>query len=222
MKNRYGKQLRDYNKEILALNPASETLRLVMAFEFKKLYRTDDKVLEIGCGEGDSAKLLLHYTQAKMDLLDISPQMILSCKKNLSAYKKRLHYICSDALSYLRKSEPYKIILSSWTIHNFQQKDKKELLATIHAKLLSGGAFIFMDKVYPDTGGKALLDNQLKRYSYLSAHACREIVAHEKTDYADKFRMNEGVLLKILKGVGFSKISVIDRVERDIVLIAYK
>lgn len=222
MKNRYGKQLRDYNKEILALNPASETLRLIMAFEFQKRHRKGDKVLEIGCGDGDSAKLLLQYAQAKMDLLDISPQMVLLCKKNLLMYKKRVRYICADALLYLRKSEPYKTILSSWTIHNFQQKDKKELFATIHTKLSNGGAFVFMDKVYPDAGGKILLDKQLKRYSYLNPRARRDIVAHEKIDYSDKFRMYERSLLRMLKDVGFRKISIVDRVERDIVLIANK
>ncbi len=223
MENRYGTQLRDSIKEIRALVPASETLGFVMAFEFQKLYRKGDKVLEIGCGKGDSARLLLHYTQAKLDLLDISPQMILSCKKNLSEYKKRIHYICADALLYLRKSEPYNIILSSWTIHNFSKKEQKDLLMAMYAKLTTGGSVMFMEKVYPNKSAVKLLDEQqFKRYKYLSPDICREVTTHDKNDTSDKFRMDERPLMKMLKDVGFHRVSIVDRVERDIVVIARK
>ncbi|MEN9551785.1 MAG: hypothetical protein RI935_162 [Candidatus Parcubacteria bacterium] len=79
-----------------------------------------------------------------------------------------------------------------------------------------------MDKVYPDVGGEALLNLQLNRYKYLSEAGCKEITEHEKQDYLDEFRMNETNFLDALKQAGFASPVIIDRVERDVVIIAKK
>ena len=222
MKNRYDKVLREGNKLILELNTANETLRLVLAFEFKKYYRQGQRVLEIGCGEGDSAKKLLEYSTASLDLLDISPEMIRFSKKNLAKYQKRIRFICEDALSYLQRSDPYDIITSSWTIHNFLWKDKEELLETIYEKLSPNGVFLLMDKVYPNRESKHLLEIQLKRFVYLPSVVSKEIIAHEKVDYTSRYRMDKKKFITVLKRVGFRKALIMDRVERDAVLVAAK
>lgn len=223
MKNRYDHDLRDSIKEIRALIPASETLSLVMAFELGKHYKPGDKVLEIGCGKGDSAKFMLDYTKAKLDLLDISPEMIASCKRNLSKYKKRLHYICSDAFKYLKKCAPYNIILSSWTIHNFKKKEQRDLLKAIYTKLQPGGLLIIMEKVYPNRKSiKALDEMQIRRYQYLNPRVRRMITAHDINDHKDQYRIDERPFIQSLKNVGFRKVELIDRVEMTLVLIAYK
>jgi hypothetical protein len=79
-----------------------------------------------------------------------------------------------------------------------------------------------MDKVYPDTGGEDLLNLQLNRYKYLSEQGCKEISDHEKQDYLDEFRMNETQFLEAVKKAGFTSPIIIDRVERDLVIIAQK
>lgn len=222
MKNRYDKELRDSNQQILKLSPASETSRLIVSFEFNKVYRPGKKTLELGSGEGDSAKYILENSKADLDLLDISPEMISLSKKNLKHFSTRTTYICDDALDYLSKSKAYDIIFSEWTIHNFSWKDKEKLLSAIFKNLKPKGWFIFMDKVYPDKGGKELLDMQLKRYEYLSKKAAKEIIAHEKQDYTDEFRMNEKQFISALKKAGFKSPKIIDRVERDVVIVAQK
>lgn len=223
MKNRYDKVLLKGNKQIISLSPANETLRLITAFEFKNAYKKGMRVLEIGCGEGDSAKVVLENVSAKMDLLDISSIMINNCKNNLSKYEKQINYICSDSLEYLDICKPYDIIFSSWTIHNFPQKDKKILMEAIYKKLNKGGVFILMDKIYlnkSEKEDKDLLNLQLKRHHYLEPVLANEIIAHEKKDYSKDYKMNEKDFIKDLKKIGFKKISVADRVERDIVLVA--
>ncbi|MEN9551786.1 MAG: Methyltransferase domain [Candidatus Parcubacteria bacterium] len=125
MENRYEEELRKNNQAILKLSPANDTLRFVVAQEFNKVYSSGKKVLEIGCGEGDSAKHILENSNASLDLLDISPEMIEESKKNLNQYLERTNYICEDGLSYLNHSESYDIIYSEWTIHNLSGMIKK-------------------------------------------------------------------------------------------------
>jgi len=195
---------------------------LITALEFNKLYRLGKKTLEIGCGEGDSARFILENSNAPLDLLDVSKEMVTSAKKNLKPFSKRIKYICEDGLAYLHRAKPYDIIFSEWTIHNFSWKEKTSLFKAIYNNLHSKGYFLFMDKVYPDKGASELLKIQNRRYTYLKSQDAKDMITHENGDYLDKHRMNESSLVKTLKDVGFRKISIIDRVERDIVLIAQK
>lgn len=222
MQNRYEEELRRNNQAILKLSPANDTLRFIVAQEFNKVYSAGKKTLEIGCGEGDSARYILENSDATLDLLDISPEMIEESRKNLSQYSERIKYICEDGLSYLERSNPYDIIYSEWTIHNFKWEDKEKLLSAIYNNLAPGGWFIFMDKVYPDIGGGDLLNLQLNRYKYLTEQGCKEISDHEKQDYLDEFRMNETQFLEAVKKAGFTSPAIIDRVERDLIVIAQK
>ena len=211
MQNRYDDILRINNEAIIKLSPANDILRYITALEFKRHYKAGMRVLELGCGEGDSARDILKLTDAPIDMLDISAEMIEQCKTNLVTYIKNLNFICSDASTYLRRCDPYEIIASSWTLHNLKQSDKKEVLQGVYGKLSENGVFILMDKVYPATGGRELFDLQMKRYRYLDPDVAKEIVAHEEMPF-----------LSVLKQIGFKNVQIIDRVERDIVLLAYK
>ncbi len=222
MENRYDKKLRQNNQQIITLSPANQTLRLITAKELDRVYHSKDMVLEIGCGEGDSARYVLENSKASLDLLDISKEMIGLSKKNLKKFSRRIKYVHEDALTYLKRAQPYNIIFSEWTIHNFKWKEKLSLLEAIYANLAQGGTFILMDKVYPNNGGLALLAKQLKRYSYLKMEVAQQIISHEKQDYSKNYRMDEKLLLSLFKKIGFKNIRIADRVERDIVLIAKK
>lgn len=222
MENRYEEDLRKNNQAILKLSPANDTLRFIVAKEFSKVFSMGNRVLEIGCGEGDSARHILENSNAALDLLDVSPEMIEESKKSLAGYSGRINFVCEDGLTYLESSDAYDIIYSEWTIHNFTWEDKEKLLHAVYKNLSPGGWFIFMDKVYPDVGGEALLNQQLNRYKYLSEESCKEITDHERQDYLDEFRMNETQFLSVLTRAGFITPLIIDRVERDLVIIAQK
>jgi len=222
MKNRYTKSLVKNNQIILALVPANEVLRLIVAFELQDLYKTGGRVLEVGCGEGDSAKPILEHTKASLDLLDVSKEMITLCKKNLRAFSARTQYICKDALVYLKSAKPYNIIFSEWTVHNFPWKDKEVLFHAIYENLKPGGSFILMDKVYPEKGAQQLLEQQIERYRRWGTKGAGDIIEHEKQDYTDAYRMDEKRLIAVLKKTGFTSVVIKDRVERDVVLVATK
>lgn len=224
MKNRYDNILREYNQEILDLVPYNPYLFRIAAKEINKIYRPKQKVLEIGTGEGDSALPILQNTSIKVDLLDVSKEMVAIAKRNLKEYKSRTNFICEDAYTYLEKNISYNIIFSGWTLHNFPHNDQEKLLEKIYVNLKQNGVFILMDKVYPSLKEvRVMLKKQNDRYlKYLPKKVAKEIIMHEKEDASDMFRIDEKPLLHTLKKIGFKKIDIADRVERDIVLCAQK
>lgn len=223
MKNRYINLLHTYNKEIIELSPAHLVLRIITALEIKKRLKKNSRVLDLGCGEGDSAEHVLSRTAAKLDLLDISPEMIRDCKKRLVKYKSRLSFVCKDAWEYLLQAKPYDIVTMSWTIHNFPKADQAALLKAIFQNLRKGGWLILMDKVYPDKDSKKFLDLQLERYKkYLPPKAVKAIVDHELQDYSSEYRLAEKPFIALLKKLGFKKVELANRAERDVVIVAQK
>jgi ubiquinone/menaquinone biosynthesis C-methylase UbiE len=222
MKNRYDDVLREYNQRILELCPYDPFLFRVGAYELAARYQPGYRVLEIGCGEGDSARPMLEHTEATIELLDVSAEMIEACKKRLAGYRKRTSYLCRDALEHLTEAAPYDFIYSAWTVHNFTQADKQKLFAALYANLAPGGTFMLLDKVYPGTRTQELLDRQLARYRYLPKDGARAIIAHEKQDTTDRYRMDEKTVVRQLRTLGFSSVTVLDRVERDVVIVAQK
>lgn len=222
MKNRYDGVLNTFNRKILQFAPSNIVLRLVVAHEFKAAYKKGMRVLEIGCGEGDSAEPLLENTDVSLTLLDASPEMITSCKLNLARYSGRTSYACEDGFEYLKRTAPCDIITSSWTIHNFLWNNQVRLFKAIYRGLAPSGTFILMDKIYPLKGGNKLLAAQLRRYAYLPPHVRDAIVAHEQADHTRDYRMNEKDIIGYLEETGFCALKIVDRVERDAVIVARK
>lgn len=222
MRNRYKDALQTYNRHILELCGANPYLFYVCAYELSARYKKGHRVLEIGCGEGHSAEHLLKRTDFSLDLLDVSAEMLASCKKRLRAFGQRTAYIHADALRYLSNAPSYDVIFSAWTVHNFPQQERRQLLGAIFSNLNAGGTFMLMDKVYPPGNRRTLLQTQNARYRYLPEVARRAVVAHEKKDATDRYRIDEKPFVSTLKRIGFRNIRIHDRVEREVVLTAEK
>jgi SAM-dependent methyltransferase len=166
---------------------------------------------------------VLRRTDVRLDLLDVSPEMIEISKRTLEAYAERTTFICEDALEYLAKAGGYDIVFAAWTLHNFPQDDKKKLLTAIRENLANGGTFILLDKVYPMTGQQELLEHQNARYrKYLPSDVAQAIITHEIEDASDAFRMDQDTPLATFSKVGFASAEILDRIERDVILVAKK
>ncbi len=193
------------------------------ALEIQKIHHPTMRILEVGSGEGDSALPILQTTTAKLDLLDVSEEMIATSKNTLQSYKERVNFICEDALIYLKKADPYDLIYSAWTIHNFPQKDKKVLLQEMYSNLKSGGTLMILDKVYQDNNREDFLQRQNNRYkNYLDKELANAIIEHEIEDATDEYRLDETSFSTLLKSIGFRSVDSIDRIERDCLIRAVK
>jgi hypothetical protein len=81
-----------------------------------------------------------------------------------------------------------------------------------------------MDKIYPDDYGTNLhlLRLQNARHKYLPEIAKEAIINHELQDFDAIYKMQESHTKKVLQGIGFRDIEILDRIERDTLLIARK
>lgn len=226
VENRYSEELRENNKKLVELQPANIVLRIGLAFTLKKLVENKElKILEIGVGEGDLTEQILKYCEnVRIDCLDISSEMIESAKKYLSDNLNQINFIDKDVIDYLKEIKfKYDVITSAWTIHNFKQEDKNKTFEIIFSSLSENGKFLLMDKIYPDNiDHEELLSLQCARYKYLDEKLEKEMTTHETKDTSAEYIMKESSTIDVLKKIGFKKIKIIDRVERDLLLLAEK
>jgi ubiquinone/menaquinone biosynthesis C-methylase UbiE len=113
-----------------------------MRFEARKLRKMSpaqslDRVLEIGCGEGQGTKNILRYWQPKaIDAIDLDPKMIARAKRRLN--DKRVSFRTGDAadLSFA-KDNTYDAIFDFGIIHHIP--NWQDCLEELHRVLKPGG-----------------------------------------------------------------------------------
>jgi ubiquinone/menaquinone biosynthesis C-methylase UbiE len=231
MRNRYDGLLRTHNDAILSVIPGCPYVWRAMGFEVWRHY-DGGKMLELGCGSGESALAVLEQVfveemvGSKLDLLDISPEMINSAYELLNRYLDRVNFIRGDALEYLDGATArYDVVYSSWLVHNLPWDEKRRLFAGVCAVLKPGGAFVLMDKVYPGDKQEAdrLLRLQQDRYlrGFIAPEIGEAIYQHELEDYGPLYRMDE-VQLREELAKHFAEVTPIDRVEREMILVCKK
>lgn len=154
--------------------------------------------------------------------MDVSEEMINSSRKRLTKFLERIKFIREDVLVHLSKEEErYDVICSSSVIHNFNKEDQRKVFEAVYSKLKKNGTFFLLDKIYPDDKKEQelLLRNQLLRHHYLNEDLKSEIDMHEKQDFTDEYKMEETKTISLLKEIGFKTVKILDRVERDALLL---
>lgn len=230
--NRYENPLlQQYYSEIVAKLPEYPDLRGIVVRLVQQLYKPGDRVLDAGAGRGDSSKPILESIPGIfIDLVDESKEMMDMTDAYLAAFQGRYAKIVEDASTYFDRCEPYQIIISEFTVHNFNQEGKKEFYKGVHKALRSGGSFLLLDKIQQDDQAEAqkLREEQMARYrdtegpDALPSEVAAALIAHEDEDAQEEFRMIESSTLQALREVGFSSVEAIQRIKRDLAIRAVK
>jgi len=190
-------------------------------------------ILEIGCGTGDLTKEVLNLNKNIMIFaLDIEPEMINKAKERLKNYKSnKLSLITQDALDYLKnlKDESLDLIISSFTLHNFNKEYRNKVLREIFRVLKISGKFINTDKYALDDASKdkEFFDKQIKKIKNLLQSPkyvdLREmLIKHEHEDIRLDYIIREGDYINQLKGLGFKSIKNLFRENREAIITAEK
>jgi ubiquinone/menaquinone biosynthesis C-methylase UbiE len=227
MENRWTGLLKEHEKEIEYLSPSYLALKIRTAVELQGAIRgRDDRVLEIGVGAGDLTKYLLEKNPYlhRLDAVDVSSEMLDVAREVLPV--ERVNLIHADALEFLLQNPGrYDAVVSSETVHNFPWEDKRLLFGAVDNGLRERGEFIIMDKIYPDSAreGERFMETQFKRYrACLSEEVAEAIISHELQDAEHPYRMDETKTIDELIGAGFKEVEIVDRIERDVVMVAEK
>ena len=109
-------------------------------------------ILELCCGEGILAELILHDLPGAFVVgMDGSQVMLDKASERLGHYPGRYElkeFNLAD-LSWRRLSQPVQAVVSMLAIHHLDGAGKQALFQDLHAMLSPGGVFIVADMVEP-------------------------------------------------------------------------
>jgi len=101
------------------------------------------RLLDIGCGTGiELSNLFKKYPNMSVTGIDISQQMLNMLKEKYE--EKEISLICGSYFD-VPFGENYDIILSTYSLHHWNEKEKIIIYEKIHTSLKEGGKFISGD-----------------------------------------------------------------------------
>ncbi|HIH11617.1 TPA: class I SAM-dependent methyltransferase [Candidatus Woesearchaeota archaeon] len=194
-------------------------------------FRDSERILiEIGCGAGATTEYILRQNpKLKIIAIDRDQRMIDRLKENLPEFVKtrRLIPLTIDIFKYILTLDDSSIdgIASSWTIHNFSQKQRTKLLHAIYRVLKPNGIFVNMDKYVLDNpqDEQRSFDEVVKRLKEIpQPEVAAAAIQHEQEDREVDIIMKEKESLSEMAKMGFKNVQIHIRIGREVVVSCLK
>ncbi len=233
LKKRFSEELGEEYSLFESVYPHFNAFQEKIANELaQKCDKKEWLVLEIGCGPGPtSIRLLEANPKIKLICIDNEEKMISQAMQGLKKYKNRVEFVNSDALSFLKSSEDTKFdaIVSGWTIHNFNDEYRNNVLKEILRVLKNKGVFINGDNYALDDLNKRYKEfywsvrQLLKIYSKMKRYDhCYKWIMHIVEDEKEGVIMTEGKSIENMLSIGFNNPNIVWRKHMQAVLVASK
>ena len=177
--------------------------------------KRNNKVLDLGCGDGILTQELLKVDESiSATLVDGSQEMLSKAKEKLSGFKG-VNYVRASFQELLKKDialSNFDFVVSSLAIHHLDMDEKKSLFEYIYSHLNSGGYFVNIDVVFSPT------ENLEGWYLLLWKEHIREVQTRLRLegnyeDIVERYRSNPDnqpdtltVQLKALESIGFEDV----------------
>ena len=191
-------------------------------------------VVELGGGTGITTLSLLTASD-KLNILSIDnePVMQEQAKKHLHkwATEGRLAFCGDDALTALKNiaTGSVDIVASAYTLHNFLDTYRNEVIQEVFRILTPGGRFINGDRYGLDDVSKHTRTVQDEVSGYFKVltqinklDVLEHWIVHLFSDESENHVMRESVALKQLRDAGFSSITLSHRLEVNALVTATK
>jgi len=227
----------DYELLNLICPLATQMSRLVgiAASEYAVAQATDNlTVVELGGGTGITTLSLLTASD-KFNILSIDNEPVMQdqAKKHLQKWSTegKLAFCGDDALTALKNlaTASVDIVASAYTLHNFLNTYREEVIQEIFRVLKSGGQFINGDRYGLDDISKhtAIIQNEVSGYFKVLTQinkldVLEHWVVHLFNDESENHVMRESVALEQLRAAGFSDIKLSHRLEVNLLVTAIK
>jgi ubiquinone/menaquinone biosynthesis C-methylase UbiE len=226
----------DYELLNLICPLATQMSRLVGVAASAYAEQTTDTltVIELGGGTGITTLSLLTASD-KFNILSIDnePVMQEQAKKHLHKWVEegKLAFSSDDALTALKKitSDSVDIIASAYTLHNFLDTYRKEVVQEIFRVLNPDGQFINGDRYGLDDISKhtRIIQEEVSNYFKVLTQinkldVLEHWIVHLFSDESENHVMRESVALTQLRDSGFTDISLTHRIEVNALVTAIK
>jgi tRNA (cmo5U34)-methyltransferase len=191
-------------------------------------------VVELGGGTGITTLAILSACEMINILsVDNEPIMQNQAKQNLQDWiaQGRLQFSDHDALSALQAlpSDSVDVLASAYTLHNFEQSYRKQVIHEVFRVLKCGGQFINGDRYGLDDINRHTLTVQKEVVGYFNVLVKLERldllehwIIHLFNDESENHVMREAASLNELASIGFSAIQLSHRMEVNALVTAYK
>lgn len=137
---------RDYDQQRRLFIPCFDDFYGV-AIENLLLTKGNPSLLDIGAGIGLFSEMVLKkYPQARIELIDLSSDMLQIAKERLASYPD-VTFTIADMNDIQPENNKYDAIISSLAIHHLTDKDKKNLYQKIFCGLKPIGIFMHAEQV---------------------------------------------------------------------------
>ena len=195
---------------------------------------TELTVLELGGGTGiTTLSILLADEAIKVLSVDSEPTMQNQAKKNLKKWSDegRLSFDGRDALTVLKslESNSIDILASAYTLHNFLDSYRAEVMREIYRVLKVGGKLVNGDRYGLDdiSAHTRVIQQEVSGY-FKALVAINKLdvlehwIVHLFSDESENHVMRESFALQQLAAVGFVDIQLAHRYEVNALVSAVK
>ena len=149
-----GQEQIDYyvsSKDVILIERKRTTQLLLDLFRYHFDAKTPQRVLDLGCGDGEMAsQFSAQFPNNQFYLMDGSKDMLLKARENLTG--NNIHFIEKTFEEYISsesESLKYNMIYSSNAIHHLDFWGKSQLFVKIFRELAQEGLFVNIDLVLP-------------------------------------------------------------------------
>ena len=210
-----------------------EAIGYAIASRFKDSDNSEIKALEIGCGSGYTTSIVLDSDKrVNVTAIDNEPIMIDQARDVLKNYvsENKVSFREVDALSYLKScsEDSYDIFFSAFSLHNFSQEYRSDLIREIYRVLKKGGLFVNGDKYAKDNLSDHEEDlkwqvAQFDLYDKIGKPELKkEWTQHYLEDEHPDILMREGEAIDEMGQIGFRDIKNIFRDHMESIIMATK
>lgn len=191
-------------------------------------------VVELGGGTGITTLALLSASD-KFNILSIDNEPVMQdqAKKHLHKWTEigKLSFCGDDALAALKNiaTDSVDVVASAYTLHNFLDTYRKQVIDEIFRILKPGGRFINGDRYGLDDISKhtRTIQEEVGRYFKVLTRinkldVLEHWIVHLFSDESENHVMRESVALEQLRDAGFSNINLSHRLEVNALVTAIK
>ncbi len=191
-------------------------------------------VVELGGGTGITTLALLNASENSHILsIDNEPVMQNQAKKTLNAWvkKEQLSFSTNDALTALKNlpDNSIDVIASAYTLHNFLNTYRAEVVVEMFRVLKLGGQFINGDRYAFDDISQHTRATQAEVAEYFriliaeqKLDLLQHWIIHLFNDESENHVMRETVALEQLRNAGFTAVNLTHRIEVNALVTATK